>query len=128
MITVMLQFSPGQCASVCVNAARRGWKQWKSGQGGPTGALLSALMCIRALLATARSLPLGHVVLKRSSDASEAPLRGLNLLPVLYLPADVFTYLATKVELKRFACKVAVPVFNGSVNVQISDYYMDKYV
>lgn len=45
--------------------------------GGPTGGLLSALMCIRVPLATNRALLRSSVA---DSDASEAPLRALNLL------------------------------------------------
>lgn len=47
---------PRTIREACMNAwAQRGWNKGKSGQGGLTGGLLSALMCITALLATNRS-------------------------------------------------------------------------
>lgn len=50
----------------CVNAwAQRGWNKGNSGQGGLTGGLLSALMCITALLATNRSRLWGDVRTRR---------------------------------------------------------------
>lgn len=77
VIAVMLQFSPGQGTSVCECSSEGGWEKGRVGRR-PTGGLLSALMCVRAPLAADRWRSSAA-----DSEASEAPLRGLNVLSEL---------------------------------------------
>lgn len=108
---MMLQFSPGQCTSVCERSRLGGVEQGKSGQGGLTGGLLSALMCLTAAFATNRSVLLGHVTLKvmqevleeqswfpqqqpdqqLMNDASEAHFTALNVRVVMFEIKQLFT-------------------------------------